>query len=111
MKQRGMVTPQKVGAPSDVILGPGEAPPGGALRQRRGRPGGWIGRQDLASPRPLGEVEVATEIAQQRVVLPDIRTRVRPPVGGRVEPLAGQEVVFDELVVVVVAENLMVDVA
>jgi len=45
----------------------------------------------------LAEVEVGDQVAQDRRVLADVRARVGPAVGGRVEALATQEVVLDEL--------------
>src|SRR5436309_15694127 len=59
--------------------------------------------------RPLREVEVARERAEDRFVLADVGARIRAAVGARVDALATEEVVLDELDVGVEAERLMVD--
>ncbi len=59
----------------------------------------------------LIEIEVAGEIAQRRVSLAAIGTRVGTIVGGEIEALPAEEIVLDELQVRVVTEKLVVDVA
>ena len=61
--------------------------------------------------RRLVEVEVLREVAEDRHVLPHVRARIGPAVGARVEALAVEEEVLDELEVRVEAERLVVDVA
>ena len=53
----------------------------------------------------------AVRLPRMASVLADVGSRVGSTVGGRVEALAAEEVVFDELVVRVEAEGLVVDVA
>src|SRR5947209_8857223 len=67
--------------------------------------------QDHRRPRKLPEVEVLAEISEQQVVLADVGPGVWAAVGGGIQPFAAEEVVLDELVVGIVAEYLMVDVA
>ena len=62
-------------------------------------------------PWVLGEVEVVREVAEDRCVFADVGACVWSAVGARIEPLAAEEVVLDELRVGVEAERLMVDVA
>jgi hypothetical protein len=52
-----------------------------------------------------------TEVAEHPFVLADVGTRVRAPVGARIEAGAAEEVVLDELQVRVEAQHLVVDVA
>ena len=59
----------------------------------------------------LGEVEVVGEVAEDAFVLANVGPWVWSPVGFRVEALAVEEVVLDELDVGVEAETLVVDVA
>src|SRR5699024_4114002 len=56
-----------------------------------------VERQENRSPRLPGEVEVAFEVAEDRLVLAYVGPRVGSAVGARVDPLAVQEVVLDEL--------------
>src|SRR5690348_17617231 len=63
------------------------------------------------TPRLLVEVEVPAEVAQDRLVLADVRTAVGPAVGPGVDPPAAEEVVLDELEVRVEAGDLVDDVA
>src|SRR6476659_7910046 len=67
--------------------------------------------QDEGPAGRLGEVEVADEVAQHRLVLADAGARVWSAVGSGIDAGAAEEVVFDELDVRVVAEYLAVDVA
>ena len=57
----------------------------------------------------LHEVEVANERAEYRLVLADVRSRIRTTIGRRIQPLSAQEIVFDELRVGVEAQGLVVD--
>ena len=68
-------------------------------------------RQDQRRPRLLVEVEVGDEVAEDGRVLADVGARVGAAVGRRVEALAAEEVVLDELDVGVEAQRLVVDVA
>jgi len=63
-------------------------------------------RQHDRRPRSLAEVEVGREVAKLGGVLPNVRARVGPAVGGRIEALAAQEVVLDEFEVGVEAQRL-----
>src|SRR5262245_20781145 len=67
--------------------------------------------QDHRLSRLLVEVELVGEVAQDGDFLTDRRARVRPAVGGRVEPLPAQEPVLDQLQIRVERERLAVDVA
>ena len=67
--------------------------------------------EDQRLPRRLVEVELLREVAEDRHVLPDVRARIGPAVGARVEALAVEEEVLDELEVRVEAEGLVIDVA
>src|SRR3954454_2384089 len=69
------------------------------------------GVQDQRTPRRLAEVELAPEVAELLGVLPDVGARVGAAIGGRVQPLAAEEVVLDELQVRVEAQRLVVDLA
>src|SRR5215468_3572645 len=75
------------------------------------RVGRRIRRQQERLARRLVEVEVAEEIAQDRLVFPDIGAAIRPAVGLRVEPGIVQKIILDELQIGIAAEDLMVDVA
>src|SRR4051794_37191250 len=66
-------------------------------------------RKEQGLSRLLMEVEVTGEVAEDLSVLPDVRPAVGAAVGLRVEPLAVDEVVLDELEVRVEAEGLVVD--
>src|SRR5207248_11276483 len=68
-------------------------------------------REEERRPRLLVEVEVLREIAEDRLVLADVRATVGAAVGLGIEPPATEEVVLDELEVGVEAEGLVVDVA
>ena len=70
----------------------------------------WVHRQDERRSRLLVKVEVTGQIAENRLVFPNIRSRIRPSVRLRVESLAMQEIGFDELEISVAAERLMIDV-
>jgi len=59
----------------------------------------------------LVEVEVVGQVAEDLRLFTDIRPRVGPSVARRVETLAVEEVVFDELVVRVEAQRLVIDIA
>src|SRR5579875_2175448 len=61
--------------------------------------------------RRLREVEVVDKVAQDGNVLAHSRTWVWTPIGCRVEALAVQEIVFDELQIGIEAERLVVNVA
>src|SRR3954447_3025257 len=65
--------------------------------------------QQQRPPRPLREVEVVPQVAEQLGVLADGRARVGAAVRPRVEPRAAEEVVLDELQVRVEAQRLVVD--
>src|ERR1019366_734319 len=88
------------------------------LRSRRelrrvGRPGeGGRGmdRKEHRRPGALIEVEVVDEIPEDLLVLAHVRPWVRSAVGCRIEALPVEEVVLDELVVRVKAQDLVVDV-
>src|SRR5262249_62129739 len=69
----------------------------------------WVRVEDQRLARLLLEVEVADEGAEDRLVLANLGTRVGTPVRRRVQPLAAEEVVLDELRIGVEAERLMVD--
>src|SRR5207253_3778997 len=70
-----------------------------------------VQRHQLRLAGVLREVELADEVAEQLCVLADDGARVGPAVRLWVEPLAAEEVVFDELQVGVERECLVVDVA
>src|SRR5579884_2675105 len=70
-----------------------------------------IGRQDHRRERLLPEVEVAYEVAEQPLVLADVGARVGTAVRPRIQTLAAEEVVLDELQVRVEAVHVVVDVA
>jgi hypothetical protein len=72
--------------------------------QRRVR----VHRQRQRWPCRLVEVEVAREVAEDRDVLTDGRSRIVPTIGRGIEALASEEVVFDELQVRVEAQRLIV---
>src|SRR5438876_346135 len=76
-------------------------------RERRLR----VDRQWLRSPGSLGEVEIGAQVAQHRGVLTHAGSRIRTPVGARIEALATQEVILDELDIGIEAQLLVVDVA
>jgi hypothetical protein len=59
----------------------------------------------------LIEVEVVDEVAEDLCVLADVRSWVGAAVGRGVQALSVEEVVFDELVVRVETQRLVVDVA
>jgi hypothetical protein len=59
----------------------------------------------------LREVKVVGQVAEDRLVLADVGTRIGTPVGLRIDALTTEEVVLDELHVGVEAERLVVDVA
>src|SRR5437588_7690514 len=82
-----------------------------AVMRDAGQSGLRADGEDEGGPGLLAEVEVLGQVAKDRVVLPDIGSAVRTPVGLRVEALAAQEVVLDELVVSVKAKGLAIDVA
>src|SRR4249920_1265543 len=77
--------------------------------ERANRSGGRI--QDERWHRRLGEVELVREVTELRGVLPHGRPRVGPPVGQRVEPLAAQESILDQLEIGVERQRLVIDVA
>src|SRR5579875_233531 len=79
------------------------------VEQRLDQVGLGMDREDQRRPGLLVEVEVFDQVAQLGGVLAYVGARVGPSVGGRVEALAVQEVVFDELDVGVEAERLVVD--
>src|SRR5436190_6884785 len=81
-------------------------PEGSAAGLRRGARLG-VGAEDHRRPGRLVEVEVLAQVAEDLEVLPDARPRVGPAVGLRVQPLAVQEPVLDELQVRVVRQRLM----
>src|SRR5206468_1868648 len=68
------------------------------------------GKEERA-PRPLPEVEVLDEVAEDLFVLADVGAAVWAAVGLRVEAAPAEEVVLDELEVRVEAQRLVVDVA
>jgi hypothetical protein len=68
-------------------------------------------REQLRRPWALIEVEVADQVPQPTGVLPHGRARVGSMVSPRVQALAVQEVILDELRERVEAELLVVDVA
>src|SRR5690349_7421823 len=81
-----------------------------APRSAGGRgPRWWTQRQDERRDRCLEEVEFGREFPEDRYVLANRQAAVGPSVGPRVEPLASQEVVLDELEVRVEGELLVVD--
>ena len=55
------------------------------------------------------EVEVAREVAEDRDVFSDGWSEVRAAVGLRIEALAVEKIVFDELEVGVEAQHLVID--
>jgi hypothetical protein len=61
-------------------------------------------------PWPLGEGEVVDQIAEDRLGLAHIRSRIRPSSVARFSPLAAEEVILDELVVSVEADDLVNDI-
>ncbi len=65
--------------------------------------------QDQRRPWALAEVEVGGEVAELGAVLAHVGSGVGASVGCGVDPLAAEEVVFDELQVRVEAQCLMVD--
>src|SRR5207245_11029158 len=79
--------------------------------RERGPAGRRMQREEHRRPRGLGEVEVREEVPQDPGALANVGPGVRPPVGPRVEALAAQEVVLDELQVRVEREDLVIDVA
>src|SRR5207245_6963387 len=68
------------------------------------------GRQDHRRPGRLAEVEVTGQASQDGDVFAHGRPRIGAAVGQRVQPLATQEDVLDELDISVEAEGLVVDV-
>ncbi len=68
-------------------------------------------RKDQREPRHLREVEVAREITEYRHVLAHRRPGIGAAIGARIESLAVEEIIFDELRVGIEAQDLMVDVA
>src|SRR5207253_2955019 len=81
---------------------------------RSGRSGERAARMDrewFGWTRGLSEVEFCREVAEDLDVLAHGDARIGSPVGGRVEALAAEEVVLDELHIRVEAQRLVVDVA
>src|SRR5919201_2000412 len=72
---------------------------------------GWAPEYGASRALALAEVEVAGEGPELVRVLADVRTPIGPAVRARVQALAEQEVVLDELVVAVMAEDLGIDIA
>jgi hypothetical protein len=70
-----------------------------------------VHRQQHRWPRRLREVEVPHQVAEDRFVLAHAGTWIGAAVGRRVEALAAEEDILDELQVSVEAERLVVDVA
>src|SRR3954451_360549 len=64
---------------------------------------------DERRPRRLRKVELVAQVAESRHLLAHWWGRVQAGVGLRIEPLAAEEVVLDELQVRVEAQRLMVD--
>src|SRR5262245_29980706 len=76
--------------------------PGPVLEKAR------LARQHHRRPRSLLEVEVGDEVAEQRRVLANGRTWIGTAVSGRIQPLAFEKVVLDELRIGVEAQDLVV---
>ncbi len=70
-----------------------------------------VHRQNHRRPRLLVEVEVRAQVAELRIGLANVGTRVRPAVCGGIEALRAEEVVLDELVEGVMTQRLVIDVA
>src|SRR5437667_6878380 len=70
-----------------------------SIRTPAGEDDGWPGQ--------LGKVEVFREITQLRCILAYAGTRIATAVSCRIEPRAAKEIVFDEFVVGVEAEDLV----
>src|SRR5947209_6509753 len=66
-------------------------------------------RKDYRRPRWLSEIKVLHQVAKLRGVFPYTRPGIGPPICLRVNPLATEEKVFDELQVGVEAQGLVVD--
>src|SRR5215475_8207119 len=79
------------------------------LRRGNQRHASRTGVQDQRRLRRLSEVEVVYQVAQDMGAFADIRTRITPSVGGRVEPGVMEEVIFYELDVSVERQVLVVD--
>src|SRR5260370_16097479 len=79
----------------------------------RRRPGyvRHAGVQQVPSARLLLEIEVLAQVAQDLGPLAHVRAGIGTAIGSRVQALAGQEVVLDELQVRVEAQRLMIDIA
>src|SRR5689334_7095251 len=73
--------------------------------------GGGLDWQHLGRSRRLGEVEVVAQIAQERGIFAHVWSRIGTTIARGVDALPIQKVVFDELVVRVEAQGLMVNVA
>src|SRR5437899_12138343 len=71
----------------------------------------WVKRKKQRRSWLLVEVEVVDEVAEDLDVFAHVGSRVRSAVGARIEPLAVQEVVLDELEVGVRTQYLVIDVA
>src|SRR5437588_5087278 len=71
--------------------------------------GSWIRVQDQRRARRLVEVEIRHQVAELRVLLADVWSRVRPTISLRIQPRPAQEYVLDELHVCVVAQRLVID--
>src|SRR5215510_2606747 len=67
--------------------------------------------QDHRLSRLQVEIELVGEVAEDGDFLTDRRTRVRPPVGRRIEALPAEEPVLDQLQVRIERQRLMVDVS
>src|SRR6202165_3854389 len=78
---------------------------------RPGERGHGMHRERRWRSRCLVEIEIGGEIPQNLETFPDVGSRIGSAIGVGVDPLTVQERVFDELVVGIEAENLVVDVA
>src|SRR6266540_3639001 len=76
-----------------------------------GRAWGRPRRQDEGRPGRLREIELVEQVPEDRLVLPDAGAGIPPPVLLRVESLAVQEPVLDELEIGVERQGVVVDVA
>src|SRR5579863_4741326 len=82
-----------------------------ALRCRYGSrsgPHGGVG-QNFRTARRLVEIEICAQIAELRRVFAHVGTAVGAAIGFRIDALAVEEVVFNELHVGVVTQRLMID--
>src|SRR5450432_1996030 len=82
----------------------------GAWRRRTRERCLRVHRQRDGCPRCLSEIEIAEQIAEDGNVLAHIGTWIGPTITAWIDALTAEEIVFDELVIGVETEGLMIDV-